>query len=340
MPTCCWRSKLALSARVRAAAGRAGPVRMERADRVRQAPGIPWRRDGAAVVRLRQHRDLTGRLDCRHIRPSGGEDAVQLARHDVARQPRLQRDNEQVGGRERVREAALRLKRQERDVRHAEIPHLPLQLVLLDALALKHDLQVGHIAEQRGRFDDRLETLREAQVARVHHDELAVETVRRRERVAARARRDGGRVRPVRNDGGAIRGGALVLDQPAPHRLAERDVHRRPLDQKTIHPLQARVDRGAVEVRQERGDFREEVLERHHERRAEPPPRQVGRQADDRRIGQRDDDVRPVDPQARDARGQEVADVVARARRKPALVEVRAAGPVDLDAVPLLAPDD
>ena len=47
-----------------------------------------------------------------------------------------------------------------------------------------------------------------------------------------------------------------------------------------------------------------------------------------------------VDPQARDARGQEVADVVARARRKPALVEVRAAGPVDLDAVPLLAPDD
>ena len=104
-----------------------------------------------------------------------------------------------------------------------------------------------------------------------------------------------------------------------------------------VDRLERAVDRVAVEVLHQHRHFRKHVLKRHHERRAEPQAGQPRRQADDRRIGQRDDDVGLVEPEAGVARGQEVRDVVAGAAGESTLRESRAARPEDLDAVVTVA---
>ena len=82
-----------------------------------------------------------------------------------------------------------------------------------------------------------------------------------------------------------------------------------------------RVDERAVEVLEQARDFRKNVLaEEHH---AAARPRRQRRQADDRRIGERDRDVLPRQPQRRPQRRQKIRDVVqSRARRTVAAESV------------------
>ena len=126
---------------------------------------------------------------------------------------------------ERLAEPLLGRERQERDVRQAQVAAARASSrALFTPSPDEHDLNIRNVPEQRRRVDDRLETLRQSDVARVHHDELVGEPVRFGKRVALGAGRDRGRVRPIRNDRRALGRRALVLDQPLPHRLAERDV--------------------------------------------------------------------------------------------------------------------
>ena len=61
-------------------------------------------------------RHLGGLLDRRDVRPSGCQDPVELARHDVAGEPPRERDDEEVGRGEGLGEPLARLIGQEADV--------------------------------------------------------------------------------------------------------------------------------------------------------------------------------------------------------------------------------
>ena len=105
---------------VRAALREARAIGAARADRVGERLRVARLHDEAAVVRRRNRRDLARLLHRRDVRPPRGENAVELARHDVARQASLQRDDEDVGGRERLAELRLGHERQEEDVLEPE----------------------------------------------------------------------------------------------------------------------------------------------------------------------------------------------------------------------------
>ena len=70
---------------------------------------------------------------------------------------------------------------------------------------------------------EHVEVLRQADVARVHQDEAIGEPVLACKRVVLRSGDDGVAVGPVVDDVDPSRIGALLLDQAAPHAVAERD---------------------------------------------------------------------------------------------------------------------
>ena len=138
----------------------------------------------------------------------------------------------------------------------------------------------------RRRVDHHVEILRQADVAGMQHDEPIVQAVGARKRVVFRRRHDRRRVGPVVNHGHLRGVGALAVDQPRRHRVAEGDDPRRAPHEKAIHAIQQRVDERTAKILEQAGDLRKDVLaEEHH---AAPRPRGQRRQADDRRIGQGD----------------------------------------------------
>ena len=121
---------------------------------------------------------MTGRAD--------GEDAVEPARHDVAREPARQPDDVDVRRRERLGERLARLVRQEADAVRAQLAGERDELGAPRAAADDRDAEVVEIVQQRRRADERVEILRVPDVAGVHDDEPAVEAVLPRPRVVAR----------------------------------------------------------------------------------------------------------------------------------------------------------
>src|SRR5205823_10913729 len=91
-------------------------VRGELLDRARQRGVVARRDDVAEVVLADDARELAVvRADEEH-RPRHREDAVELARHDQAFEPRLQRDEVRVAGGEALAERLARLVRREESV--------------------------------------------------------------------------------------------------------------------------------------------------------------------------------------------------------------------------------
>ena len=94
-----------------------------------------------------------------------------------------------------------------------------------------------------------------------------------------------------------------------------------------------------MEILEEHGHFREDVLAEKDELRAGPPRRPERQQAHDRRIGERDDDVGLLHGQRRHRGRQKIADVVERAAREAPRSKARAVRAKNPDAVVRLAAD-
>ena len=77
----------------------------------------------------------------------------------------------------------------------------------------------------------------------------------------------------------------------------------------------------------------EDVLAEEHEAGLGSPRREQARQADDRRIGEGNDDIRPAHPQPGETRREEVAHVVQRPAHESLRAQRRTPRPDDLDAV-------
>ena len=79
-----------------------------------------------------------------------------------------------VGGPQRVRERLVGLRGEELDVAQPQAAHVGLERRLRRALAHDREHDVAFVTEAVGRFDQRPQRLRQAHVARVHHDEPVV----------------------------------------------------------------------------------------------------------------------------------------------------------------------
>ena len=139
--------------------------------------------------------------------------------------PALQRDDEHVGGRERIVQQRLGLVREEADVGRGRAPRAIASSAGASAPSPTIANRQPLLRPQPvGRVDQHVEVLRQADIARVHHARTD-----RRGRARARRRCPSGP--------GTIASqsaqlwmtctragiGALFLDQPAPHAVAERD---------------------------------------------------------------------------------------------------------------------
>ena len=285
---------------------------VQRDDRRGQRVGIARRRDQAAAAFPRDHGRLGALIGRGDVRPAGGENAVDLARHDEPFEAALQRDDEHVGGRERVVQQRLRLIRKEADVLQAAFRRHPLEQRALRSVADDGDGQPLLRSQPIGRLDEHLEVLREPDVAGVHDDEAVGETVLARERVVLRPGDDRLAVGPVVDDVDARRVRAFFLDEPPPHPIAERDDRVGVPQQIAVDAIERRVHGAVLKVLDQHRDLRKDVLAEEHEARAGAPRRPQRRQPENRRIGQRDDDVGPADAEAGEHRGGEIAQVVRR----------------------------
>ena len=94
-----------------------------------------------------------------------GEDPVEPARDDVAREARRETDDVHVGGGKRLRQHAARLVVEELDLVDFEQLGKRDELRVPRAHADDHDPQVVEIAQERRGADERVEILRVADVA-------------------------------------------------------------------------------------------------------------------------------------------------------------------------------
>ena len=318
---------------------RAGRIVAERRNRRRQRVRLAGRRDRAAVVLAGDDRRFAARVDGRDKRPARRQNAVHLARHDVAFDAPLERHEKRIGRRERFVQQRLGLVGKEPDVRQAAPGRHLLERLTPGAIADDRHDQPFPGLQPRRRLDEQVEVLREADVARMHQDEPIAQAVRARERVVLGSGRDGLAVRPVVNDVDAVGVGALLLDQPPLHAVAERDDGVGFAEQIPVDAVERAVDRLVVEVLEERRHFRKDVLAQEHEARARPARRPERRQAENRRIGQRHHDVLRAEPPARRERRREVAQVVAGAPGESPARERRAVGAENPHAPPFLGAD-
>jgi hypothetical protein len=83
--------------RVRPHLGRPGSIRVQAANRLSDAHGIAWLGDDTAVMPARDDIDFAAFLNGRDVRPSGRQDAVELAGHDESGEAPLQRHDKDVG---------------------------------------------------------------------------------------------------------------------------------------------------------------------------------------------------------------------------------------------------
>ena len=152
------------------------------------------------------------------------------------------------------------------------------------------DAHVLAVAKERCRANEAIEVLCVPDVARVHGDEAADQTVLRRPLVVPRLRRYRARIDPVRDDPKALGRRALRLEALA-HRLADRDdavgAPKVGADQASQH-----ADHGRIAQPIELGrDLREDVLADDEHGRADALPDEDADVADDRRVGHAEDEI-------------------------------------------------
>ena len=167
----------------------------------------------------------------------------------------------------------------------------------------------------------------------MHDDERVREVLLDGEGIALRARDDGRAVGPVVDDRDLVRGGALARDESLAHGLAQGNHPVRLANQVSVHVGQRSVDRVAVEILEQGRHLGEDVLAEEHEAGLGSPRREQARQADDRRVGEGNDDIRTAHPQPGETRREEVAHVVQRPAHESLRAQRRAPRPDDLDAV-------
>ncbi len=192
----------------------------------------------------------------------------------------LERHDERVGGRERIVQQRLGLIREEADVgRGRARPPSPRARGAWSRRRRSAIVSRSRRPQPVGRLDQHLEVLRQADIARVHHHEPIDESVRAREGVVLRPGHDRLAVGPVVDDVHARRIGALFLDQPAAHAIAERDDRVGLAEQIPVDAIERRVHRAALEILEQRRDLRKDVLAEIHEARAGAPRGPAARRA-------------------------------------------------------------
>ncbi len=246
-------------------------------------------------------------------RAAGRENAVDLARHDVAFEAALQRHDEDVGGRERFVQPRLGLIRERtgrcQPARARPSPRAPGACAPF-ADDRDRQLAASTAADRRprsapSRFCD-MPTLPECITTNRSTSPCCA-----RERVVLGPRLNRVAVRPVVDDVDPRRIGALLFDQAPLHAVAERDDRDRRDGAGTGSRDRASASTvGVLEVLEQRRDLREDVLTQEDEARAGAArgrtarrgPRSADRSARRRRRADR--------AEARPRRRPEVADVV------------------------------
>ncbi len=130
---------------------------------------------------------------------------------------------------------------------------------------------------------------------------------------------------------------ALFVDEPLAHALANRDDGVGVAQQRAIQPIERAVHEPVMESSSSCATSGKTSSQRNNESRARPPRGRQRQASDDRWIGQRHDDVRAADLQARQRRGGSVGQVVGRPRPRIVSTHGRARGPQDRHAVVLFA---
>jgi hypothetical protein len=169
-------------------------------------------------------------------------------------------------------------------------------------------------------------TSRHPHIARVHQHEAVAETVFARERIVLRPRNDGLAVGPVVNHRHARGIGAFFLDEAASHPIAQRDDGVGLAQQVAVDAVERAIHQIIVKIVEQRRHLREDVLAEKHEAGAGAPRRPTRGQPDNRRIGQRHDDVGTADVEPRESRRSEIREVVGRASREAPRPKARAVG--------------
>ena len=279
-------------------------------------------------------RGLAVRVGGHEHRPADGEDPVDAARHDEARQPAREPDVVEVARGEREGEVAARLVVEEADGRgHLEALREARDLALTRSGPDHDDSQADEVAQEGRRPNQRVEILGVPDVSRVHHDERLVEAALRRPLVVAWARRELRRVDPVRDHGDSLGRRPLVLE-PQLHRVADRDDAVGALEVERDEPTKRAQENRLLESLHPLGDLGEDVLaddEQRHTEAARDDERDV---PDDGRIGHAEDQVRPLPAQRGQGRVAEVAPVVRRAQVELCAVVRRRPDADDPHAVP------
>ena len=171
----------------------------------------------------------------------------------------------------------------------------------------------------------------------MHQHELVLEPVRAGKGVVLHARGDGVAVGPVVNHVHAVGRRALLLDQAPLHPIAERDNRVGLADQPPVDPIQRAIDGRVMKIFEQRRDFRKDVFAQKDKPRTGPPRRPERGQAENRRIGQRDDDVLRADFPRRGDRRSKICQVVCGAPCELAPSEQGAVRAQDVDAFMLFA---
>ena len=228
--------------------------------------------------------------------PSGGEDAVDLARHDEAFEPGLQRHQERVGGGERLVQQRLRLIRKEADVGQPARRGHRLERVRASRRRRRSRSSAAPSTQPIGGVDRaRRGSATAPTLPECITTNWSARPCSRANALSFGAGDDRVAVGPVVDDVHARRVGALLLDQPALHR--DRRARRCASACASRYRLMRSSARltGALWKSSSSARLPERCPRSRNTKRA--PVRRAGRerrQADDRRIGQRDDDVRPA----------------------------------------------
>ena len=276
---------------------------------------------------------------CGDKRPAGSEDPVDLARDDVAGQPPAEAHDVHVGRPQRVRERLVGLRGEELHVAQPQAAHVGLERRLRRALAHDREHDVAFVTKAVGRSDQRPQRLRQAHVARVHHDEPVVPPLLGAEHRRPLERSHHRAVRPVVDDDDA-RSGSVELGQASFHVAADGDHTFGPPTERTVQRVEEPNERATPDPPQDDPHLREDVLVHVHERDAPHGAHRRGGHGDHRGVGHRHHDVGARDAHRADQARREVGRVVRQARRHPlAAVERRRPHAGDVHALVTLPGD-
>ena len=327
---------------VGAHAGQLVRVAAAPADGLGQGNRVLRRYHHAAAVLARDPRRFGVRFHRSDERPSRRHDPIDLARHDAAGHAALKGHKVNVGRAKRFAQGLFGLIRQEGNVPKVFLGDESPESALIRALADEQKADIGLIPQQGGGLDHLVQPLGEAEIAGVHHEEVAIEAVLRAETGRVRFRSHSAAVRPVRDNVNETLGDPLG-NQASLHVLAQRhhpirmsEDDRVGLPQREDHERIGQAPRGEP-------DIRVQVLAVIHKAAAVPILEEDAEQPGNRRIRLGDNNVRPLHQEAGKKGPCKVRGEIDAALDQPPLIEDGVADAQDADKPPpgpnLLLPD-